>query len=109
MAVSKITNNLSKSEYDHTWGAPDYLDVQSTSELSGIIFNTNNYPKTITFNCWLSADFPEAYGSGIVLPCKDTSERKIIYIAQNIYVGYVKKNANNTITYRWVAVNTTAL
>ncbi len=56
----------------------------------------------VFFSNWTGeACFPENYGSGIILPCTDVTNKRILYIGQSgkMYTGFFTVSDKNNITW----------
>lgn len=114
MAESKIQSYLPREEWIQTAGTPTYVNIGSQAEFEKYLFDSPYRKQAIVFSNWFiptgSDCLPEIYGSGIILPCVDSSVRKIIYMTTiHLYICSAKYNTGGTITYNWQIVTTTSI
>jgi len=107
-----VFNKMAVLVKDKEWKNYDPDILQNKLDKTGILSQTcipwedinitGSNRCVIFFSNWSGASaFPENYGSGIVLPCIDISNRKILYIGNSgkLYSGTFKSNDKNSITW----------
>lgn len=110
MAESKINAFTPLSIFNSLAGTKVYLPIDSKAGFETYLFGGGHTKESMVFAVGNMFDpFPSNYGSGIILPCLDTTYRNILYYANNeLYICSAHK-ANGIVTYSWKKVTATSI
>jgi hypothetical protein len=67
-----------------------------------IIITNSGWNAVVFFSNWTGEKcFPENYGSGIILPCVDVTQKRILYIGRSgkLYTGFCFVSDKDNITW----------